>query len=187
MGIDCFFGISILEITTIVAILVGPIAAVFITRWIDHARRKKERRISIFRDLMKTRQLRTHWDHVVALNLIELEFYGDEKVINSYRAYIKHLSKISPTSDDEAKSFSDERDDLYVNFLCEVGKCVGYSFDKHDLQRLSYIPYALGRSLDVQNQNTFLLNEIMLGEKSLSVFIANSESEAQKNSHETNS
>ena len=42
---------------TIVAVLVGPILAVLITRIIDDQRASKARRMDIFRTLMRTRRI----------------------------------------------------------------------------------------------------------------------------------
>jgi len=58
----------------LVATFVGPIAAVIITRWIDAAREKTQRRLVIFRTLMATRAVGLNPERVAALNMIQIDF-----------------------------------------------------------------------------------------------------------------
>ena len=61
-------------LATVLAVLVGPVIAVLITRYFDNRRADEARKLDIFRTLMRTRRLPLHWDHVGALNLVEVEF-----------------------------------------------------------------------------------------------------------------
>jgi hypothetical protein len=81
----------LMELLTLSAIFLGPIAAVIITRFIDHRRDKYNRKMEIFRKLMRTRRAKLSADHVEALNLIEIEFYKDRNVMANFRLYIQHL------------------------------------------------------------------------------------------------
>lgn len=80
-----------MELLTIIAILTGPIFAVWVTRKIDLARERRERKMNIFRTLMRTRRSPTTSDHVGSLNLIEIEFSEDSQVIKDWRALFDHL------------------------------------------------------------------------------------------------
>src|SRR5690606_22516710 len=108
------FGLRWLDIATISAILLGPIFAVIVTRIQDKRREMRDRRVEILRSLLRTRQIRLSPDHVAALNLIELEFYGRKKVIDAHREYIKHLSSPLPVPDEQDRYF-DVRHDLFVS------------------------------------------------------------------------
>ena len=46
-------------IATIVAVILGPILAVCVTRYIDESRLKQTRRMDVFRTLMRTRRIET--------------------------------------------------------------------------------------------------------------------------------
>lgn len=82
-------------LAVVIATLIGPLAAVIFTVWFDHRREsqrqiakqekdKNERQLWIFRSLVKDRFFGISNDFVAAINLVEIEFYGEEKVINSW-------------------------------------------------------------------------------------------------------
>jgi len=120
---------------------------------------------------MKTRQARLAADHVAALNLVELEFYGIKSVIDRYKDYIGHLSSPRPTEDEQERYFS-QRNDLFVTLLFEIGKYLKYSFDKHDLQRQGYVPQGWGDDYNTQQQNAVLINDILAGRSQLPVSVS---------------
>jgi len=70
-----------MSIATIVAVFLGPIFAVLVTPWVDNERLKQNRRMEVFRTLLRTRRIRLNPDHVGALNLVEIEFYGEKGVL----------------------------------------------------------------------------------------------------------
>src|ERR1039457_6844123 len=88
--------IRITDIIMIAAIVVGPIAAV----WVAESRRKfhdrHERRVRVFRTLMATRLSILAVPHVESLNLVELEFQTsnpqDKKVVDCWKMYLSHLN-----------------------------------------------------------------------------------------------
>lgn len=63
----------------IAAVLLGPIIAVQLTRYLDNKKEERERKLQVFKTLMATRAYTVSWDHVVALNRIDLEFDKDDK------------------------------------------------------------------------------------------------------------
>lgn len=153
---------------TIVAIIIGPIAAVIVTRKMDEARDNQQRKLDVFRSLMKTRQVRLDPVHVSALNLIEMEFYGRTSVTTPYRAYIKHLSSAMPAIEQQDRYF-DERHDLFVDLLQALGKELGYVFDKHELARLGYAPLGWGQDENIYRKNAVLLSEVLEGKRPLPI------------------
>jgi hypothetical protein len=127
------------SVITIIAILAGPIAAVWYTRKLDREREKRDRKLSIFRALMGTRGVRLSGDHVNAMNLVMLEFYKESAVLDAFRNYIGHLSRTPPEiGQDEA--FWEEREDLFTNLIKAMGASLGYDFDGRELGRLRYTP-----------------------------------------------
>ena len=61
---------------TVIAVIAGPILAVQAQKFVESFREKKQRRSAIFKTLMSTRAERLHREHVQALNMIDIEFYG---------------------------------------------------------------------------------------------------------------
>jgi hypothetical protein len=168
VGDDLFLGLRWLDVATITAIVLGPILAVAIDRiqqrWTD----KKRRRLEILRDLMRTRRARLDPMHVGALNLVDLEFYGCRAVMDSFRHYIEHLSSPLPMPAEQERFFA-RQEDLLVELLHAMGRQLGYSYDKRDLERLAYGPTGWNNDQNMQRQNMMLLNELLNGKRAFPV------------------
>ena len=88
----------------IASTLLGPILAVQAQKWVERAREAVQRRNWIFITLMATRQARVSFEHVRALNSIDLAFYGrrmlgrawrtpsSQAVLGAWHDYHGHLS-----------------------------------------------------------------------------------------------
>lgn len=163
-----FLGMRWIDIITIVAIVVGPILAVTIERLRQARIETKTRKLAVFRSLMRTRRLRLDPEHVGALNLVDLEFYGRPKVMAAFTDYMTHLSAPMPNSD-ERERFFEQRDDLLVRMLHEMGKDLGFHYDKHDLAKLAYGPVGWSTEQDIQRQNIGYLNELLAGRRALPI------------------
>lgn len=148
---------SIESILTLIAIVVGPIAAVLITRWLDSISQSKQRKYELFKALMQTRGKRLDPVHVSALNVIELEFFKYPKVRDAFKKYVEHLSSPQPSStQEEQNKFYDQRSDLFMELIFEVGNAVGYKFDKRELDRRSYAPKGWNDDHFVQQNNAII-------------------------------
>lgn len=156
-------------IATVIAIILGPIVAVFITRSLDRKRAKTDRQYSVLSDLMRTRRARLDPAHVFALNLVELEFYGDAKVRKSFREYVRHLNSVWPTDAKDLPRHTEEGDDLFAELLKELANSLGYNFDKRDLDRLGYLPTGLGNQHSNQLANSQYLREVFEGRRSIPI------------------
>jgi hypothetical protein len=84
---DLYLGIAV-----VIATLLGPVLAVYVTRKIDEARAEKARKLEIFRALMRTRKAGLSPDHVNALNLTEIEFHGVPDVLSAYNTLMRHIN-----------------------------------------------------------------------------------------------
>jgi hypothetical protein len=158
-----------LTLVTIVAIFLGPVFSVLVTRFIDKQRENKARRLKVFQDLMQTRGLRLDPLHVAALNVVELEFYHAEKVREAFRNYISHLGAPMPEQQSEQNRFFEQRSDLFIVLLSEIGKILNYHFDKRDLERNSYVPQGWDTDQSLQRRNAQLLNAILSGQRPLPI------------------
>ena len=65
------------DVLMIAAVLLAPVVAVQVQKWLEQYRAERERQLRIFKTLMATRATGLSHDHVQALNLIDLEFQGD--------------------------------------------------------------------------------------------------------------
>ena len=78
----------------------GPILAVLITLWRTEISSKYNRRLYVFRTLMATRKVGISPDHVNAINLIEVDYYGCRKVEAAWSEYKDHLNDNSKPEDE---------------------------------------------------------------------------------------
>src|ERR1700683_4667288 len=91
-------------IATIIAVIAGPILAVLVTRYVDERRIKQTRRMNVFRTLMRTRKMRLSADHVGAINLVEIEFQGEQQVLVRWKEYWNHLAQGAVPNPTEAQN-----------------------------------------------------------------------------------
>lgn len=155
-------------LATLCAIALGPIIAVLLTRLLDRSRERRRRRMDVFRNLMQTRGVRLDPVHVAALNVVEIEFYKDQQVRHAFQSYIQHLSSPMPAVKEQDRFF-DQRSDLFMNLLSEIGSSVGLAVDKRDLERLSYVPQAWDSDQSMQRRNAEMLSQLLSGQRPLAI------------------
>ena len=159
---------SVNEWLTIIAIIIGPIAAVSITLWRDQRNEVRRRRTEILTSLMRTRSARLSSEHVGALNLVQLEFHGRKSIIDAYKPYIEHLSTPLPPVG-EQDHFFQKRGSCFLELLTTIATDLNYKFDKKDLESLSYAPQAWHDYEGLQRENMWLLSQLLKGERPLRV------------------
>jgi type II secretory pathway pseudopilin PulG len=158
-----------MEIINIIAILLSPVIAIQVQRFLDKRKQSIERRSQIFEILMATRGARLSVQHIDALNSIDIEFSGKKfsNVINAWKNYFDALC-ISESTD----SVIQKRNDLYSQLLFELAKSTGYkNFTLSEINRNYYYPQGL-----VDNDtDSFAIRQglkaIMKGEKPIKVKI----------------
>jgi hypothetical protein len=127
-------------IVTIVAVLVGPISAVLVTRYVDESRLKQTRRMDVFRTLMRTRRMRLNPDHVGALNLVEIEFYGEKVVIESWKAYWAHLRQTLPVDANQQQQFFRDQEGLLTKLLHAIATSLKFNIEQMAIFEGGYVP-----------------------------------------------
>lgn len=102
-----------LTIIAITATLISPLLAVQSQKFIERYSEVKQLKIEIFKQLMSTRSpnARLSSNHVNALNMIDLAFYGkikkgkakrsetEDLVISAWKLYFTHLNTPYPEND----------------------------------------------------------------------------------------
>lgn len=129
-------------IATIVAVVMGPILAVVITRIIDDQRAAKARKLDIFRSLMKTRRMPVHFEHVGALNLVEVEFIEHREVIAAWKGYLTNLGEELPPIEqkDRYDSSIQKRNSLHTKLIHEISKVLKLGVEQLDILEGNYLP-----------------------------------------------
>ncbi|HGY4245020.1 TPA: DUF6680 family protein, partial [Citrobacter freundii] len=154
-----------LAIATIFATLLSPLLAVRVQKLIEKHSEKRNIKVNIFTELMATRSAaaRLSNEHVRALNMIDLAFYGDikgsinkrtkseKKVLDAWKEYFTHLCTHCPESESGNTLWNQTSDRLFVNLLSVMAEDIGYDFDRVHLQNAIYIPVAHGQ-MNLDNQ-----------------------------------
>ena len=103
--------------------------------------RRTRRKYQTFYALMRTRRVTLSPEHVAALNTIQTEFHDDEKVIVAYKKYIENLGGPplpSGSNEETSRRFMEVRTDVFNEMMFEIGKSLGFNFDKRDQAKYSY-------------------------------------------------
>jgi hypothetical protein len=162
---------------TTAAVILGPILAVQAQKFVEAFREKRRRRLSLFTTLMSTRAERLSRNHVQALNMIDIEFYGrkvfgtrfqtrsEKAVTNAWKNYNQHLNERKAY--ESLDSWLKRADELFTKILYDMSQALKYDFDEVQLRRDCYRPEA-----HVNLENTQLavlagLEKVLKGEQSL--------------------
>lgn len=171
------------EILIICATILGPILAVQAQKAIERARERRGRKAWLFQTLMATRAARVSMEHVQALNMIDLVFYGtqllgvnrrsraEKTVLDAWKEYLDHLN--TRVEDKDLSVWTSRGEDLFVNLLFAISQDVHFSFDRVQLKKGVYSPVAHGDLEFEQTANRRLLLQVLSGQKPLKMEITN--------------
>ncbi len=164
---------TIADWLTILAILIGPIVAVQLTRYLDNKKEVRERKLTVFKTLMATRSYNLSWDHVVALNRIDLEFdkknTKEKAVIDAWKAYLDLLGNKNLSTEQWAM----KRVDLLIELLHTMATVLDYDFDKTHIKNSSYAPVAHETIEEEQRLLRVNMLEVLAGQRSIPITVGN--------------
>lgn len=138
------------EVLTIVAVLLAPVVAVQVQKWLELFREDRARKLWIFKTLMATRAATVSPEHVQALNMIDLEFRGTRyrPVTAAWKTYLDHLGSYPKDDEKRQAVWGERRVDLLTTLLLAMGRALGYEFDDVHVKKGIYAPEAHGRLED---------------------------------------
>lgn len=159
------------DLALIIAVLIAPILAVQVQKWIERILEAKNRRLWVFKTLMSTRATTLSPLHVEALNMIDIEFCGnsrkDKSVIEAWKLYLDHLVNYPKEQDTRIPEWANKREELLIDLLYEMSEAVGYTFDKVLIKRGWYVPKGHD---DIEFDNITIrkgLVNVLTGERSI--------------------
>jgi hypothetical protein len=164
----------------LLATIAGPVLAVQAQKFVERVRKTRQRKLRLFYTLMATRAARVSPEHVQALNMIDMEFYGrkvfcfrfqnskEKALVESWRIYQDHLNHLAQdAAQDAIQVWSARGDELFTELLYKMSLALGYDFDQVQLKRGIYYPRAHGEQENAQMIIRDSLVKILSGEKPL--------------------
>lgn len=158
--------IRLTDILIVLATFLGPIVAIQIQKYLEERREKRNRQTWTFRILMGARGYRLSQEHVIALNLVPVDFYGVKNVIRAWKAYRDHLT---PRGQDPNESWMDKFDGLFADLLVSMATYLQYDFDKVEIQREGYAPSVHEKTENQLSEIREGVIKILKGEQALSM------------------
>lgn len=160
----------VLSIITIIAILVGPVAALYIQRRLDISREGRNRKLGVFKTLMSYRATALAPVFVQALNLIDVEFDGDNEkernVRNAWKELLDLLNNYRSTPNAQEKTR-----ELTADLLQAMGTCLGYDFDRVQVKKGAYYPEGLVNTEQEQHAVRRGILDVLQGKRRIPVGI----------------
>jgi hypothetical protein len=170
------------EWLVVAATIAGPVLAVQAQKWIELLRERRNRKLWLFQQLMATRASRLSTEHVQALNMIDLMFYGrriirfhyqtrtERAVLAAWREYHDHLN----TKADDAMRvvWTSSAEELFIKLLSAIADDVRFKFDRVQLKKGWYSPVAHGELEAELLAIRKMLVQLLSGDRALKMDVA---------------
>ena len=131
-----YWGLKTYEWLTLVAIVVGPILAILVSKLSSDRDKVRDQRLHVLRMLIATHHLPSDPGYQVAINLIPVEFRGCSAVITAHREFIQSVyRKLDGVNDEEIQRDWGIKS---IRLVHEVAKVLKFDLRETDLQTISY-------------------------------------------------
>lgn len=172
-----FLGLELKDWAVVFATLLGPVLAVQAQKMVEQFRERRQRKIRLFEQLMATRTARLSPEHVRALNMIDLVFYGEktlgtlrrstkeQSILDVWKEYHDHLS--TRAEEGQLSLWAARGDEIFTSVLFAIARDIGYTFDRVQLKRGAYSPIAHGELENQLDQIRKAVLSLLTGEHAL--------------------
>ncbi|HEX2529806.1 MAG TPA: DUF6680 family protein, partial [Geminicoccus sp.] len=143
------------------------------TFWRSATEAKYSRRLAVFRILMATRKVGISQDHVNALNLVEVDFYGCKQVETAWKEYKNHLN----TRSTELAAWSEAKEQLLAKLLHSMASTLGFNIAAIDIFKGGYAPEGWQFRENQQHTISEYMIDLSAGRKAVPIFIHPSSNE----------
>ena len=119
----------------IAAVILGPIAAVAITLWIEDRRKRHDAKLTTLRLLLASRDFPSDPSYQVAIKLVPIEFNDCADVLTAHREFLETANvDTEGMSDERLKAASDKTAIKVTRLLFEMAKAAGLNIRETDIQ-----------------------------------------------------
>jgi hypothetical protein len=119
--------VHLYELLTILAILVGPIAAILIQLAFEKRREDRRRKLRILDTLMAHRAQLAARDAIHALNLIDVTFYDSLAIRQKWAELFTEIEKAKTLGGREYEMCLRKRDDLLTELITLMASSLDYN------------------------------------------------------------
>jgi len=113
---------SLIEIVTIIALVVGPVIAVFIGYRLQNYRARRDIKHEIFLTMMThRREMPPNPALVDSLNILDVVFHKDANILGAWHEYFESTCQPNPTP-----VFEGIQQKKYLDLFYEIGRTLGY-------------------------------------------------------------
>jgi hypothetical protein len=121
---------------TLLAILVGPLLAVFVQLQAERRKSRRDQQLTTFRMLVGTRHLPSDPAYSTAINMIPVDFNEVKPVMAAHKAYIESIT-YAPTPENLA-THEQQIISKQTKLIFEIGKHLNYNLPETDIQTTAY-------------------------------------------------
>lgn len=124
---------------SVAAIISAPIITLRVQRKLDEAKARRERREAIFRALWVNRLRPFYIARVDALNMIDVEFFGEKKVQDAWENLRAHYFRQEHPGLNEDQ-IAAAREELFATLVYEISQTLDYAFTRTHIRDNVYRP-----------------------------------------------
>jgi hypothetical protein len=134
---------------SVAAIIAAPMITLYVQRKLEDKKARDKRRQEIFNTLWINRR-RPYWlARIDALNMIDLEFYGEPGVQDAWQALrADYFRQEHPGMNDD--QIFQQREELFATLLFEISKVLRYKFSRTDIRDNIYRPQLHGTVEEIE-------------------------------------
>ncbi|MHB1745505.1 MAG: DUF6680 family protein [Acidobacteriaceae bacterium] len=144
---------------SVLAIMAAPISALWIQRKIEDDKALRQRRQAIFNALWVNRRRQFWVARVDALNMIDIEFIGQQRVLDAWQALFAHYVRGDhPGTQDQ---IFNEREELFATLLYEMSRILKYKFSRTYVRDNIYRPTLHGKLDEMELETRSLINGLL--------------------------
>lgn len=134
---------------SVASIVAAPIIALSVQRRLDESRARHVRRETLFKALWVNRRRPFYVARVDALNMIDVEFFGNRKVQDAWENLRAHYFRQDhPGLNDE--QIGTEREELFATLLYEISQALDYTFTRTHIRDNVYRPQLHGKFDEIE-------------------------------------
>lgn len=143
----------------VVAIIAAPITALWVQEKREGAKAQRQRRQTIFNALWVNRRRQFYLARVDALNMIDVEFFGEQRVQDAWQALFAHYCQEHPGLNND--QVFREREELFATLLYEISQVLGYKFSRTHIRDNVYRPILHGKFDEMEVQTREALHQLL--------------------------